>query len=325
MVTSTLKKVVFSLIMVVLIFGAAAAAVRVTYEPPSTEGVRFEHDKIYWVQDSDQKETVNPHREVRGSFKVSTDQSGLRVPIHQTEKAEGTFRIMTLGCSTTFGWGVEDKESYPARLETHLLQRGHSNIEVINGGQPGYTTFQGLWLWDKVLSKYDPDLVLVGYVVQDARKVAYSDISQATLQQEAEFFKQTVLNSSAFYQWLQRRINRVQTVQKEQSQQVYRVDEELYLKNLRTFRSKIEGDGGRVVHFGFPLERVGYTEQHRAILRLEAENAGVPHFDPSAAIEEATRSQTLYFPQDRGHANSEGCDLIAQMVADFLEEEKLIP
>ena len=74
---------------------------------------------------------------------------------------------MTLGCSTTFGWGVDDDASYPALLDGLITDE---QTQVINGGQPGYTSFQGRWLWDKTLKDYAPDVVLIGYVVQDARE-----------------------------------------------------------------------------------------------------------------------------------------------------------
>ena len=50
---------------------------------------------------------------------------------------------MTLGCSTTFGWGVADSETYPERLQFYLVDAGYTMVEVVNGGQPGYT-LQGI-------------------------------------------------------------------------------------------------------------------------------------------------------------------------------------
>ena len=74
-------------------------------------------------------------------------------------------RIMTLGCSTTSD-GVADAETYPERLQHYLTEAGYSNVEVVNGGQPGYTSFQGTWLWDSILKHYEPDVVLIGYIAK---------------------------------------------------------------------------------------------------------------------------------------------------------------
>lgn len=68
--------------------------------------------------------------------------------------------------------------------------------------------------------------------------------------------------------------------------------------NLRALRGSSRGRG-RAMHFGYPLEVVGYTETHRRVLRLEAQSAGIAHFDPSEAIAEAARGRALFFPKTR--------------------------
>jgi len=322
---SLLRKLLFSLVASAFVLILAEVGLRVAGYPPVAENPRFEHNSVYWIQDPDQKATEVAHRETRGSFLVSTDERGLRTPIHGPEKPAGMKRVMTLGCSTTFGWGVDDAESYPARLEHYLHEMGHDAVEVINGGQPGYTTFQGLWLWEEVLKDYAPDVVIVGYVVQDARRVAYSDVSQALIQEDAAFLKNNILYRIQLYKALRNLLGRVQTQAKDEQQEVFRVDDKNYLESLRTFKDKIEGVGAAPVYFGFPLERVGYTELHRNIMTAAAKADGVPHFDPSVEIEAMTRNETLYFPQDRGHANAAGCDTIGRMMADFLVDQGLVP
>ena len=321
---STRRKILFSLVVLLLFLVGTEGALRALGWPPPVDPQKLEHDKIFWVSDPDLVDKATPHTELQTTFPVSTDTNGLRPPHHGVEKSDGVFRIMTLGCSTTFGWGVQDAESYPARLEARLRDMGYDQVEVINGGQPGYTTFQGLMLWEQVLSEYAPDLVLLGYVVQDARKVAYSDLSQAILQANSDFLKQNVLYNWKLYLALKVARNNLALSAKETGS-VYRVGESEYLENLRTFRQKIESIDAQPVHFDFPLEVAGYTEQHRRLLRLEAESAGLPHFDPSEELEEMARNERLYFERDRGHANAAGCDRIAKLVAEFLIEKGLLP
>ncbi len=55
-------------------------------------------------------------------------------------------RVLFVGDSTTFGFGVEDSETVPV-----LIQQRLSGTECINAGVPGYSAFQGRrWLegWD---------------------------------------------------------------------------------------------------------------------------------------------------------------------------------
>lgn len=325
---SIYRKLLFAGIVLALFFGGTEMVLRMTGWPSIDDAALFEHNDVYWIQDANLENEPFSHRETDGSFEVSTDENGLRVPLHATTKEQGVFRVLLMGCSTTFGWGVDDAESYPAQLETLAREAGYSKIEIINGGQPGYTSFQGLWFWDEVGSAYEADLVVLGFVVQDARRAAYSDLSQAILTGNGAFLKSNVLYKWRLYLLLKSLQGDLAIRVKERpeggEEGVYRVSEASYLENLRALRSRIESTGASVVHFGFPLERTGYTEHHRRLLRLESEASGIPFYDPSEEIERASRSTQLYFEQDRGHPNAEGCELIAKGMLGFLEERQLL-
>jgi lysophospholipase L1-like esterase len=319
-----LQRSFFVLVPVLLLFGGSEAALRVAGWPPAESGPQFAHQKVYWVEAASQHLEAYPHKEVGGSFRVSTDANGLRAPLHAEEKPADAFRVMTLGCSTTFGWGVDDEETYPFRLERILHESGHDKVEVINGGQPGHTSFQGLWLWDRLLAKYRPDVVIFGYIVQDSRRVAYTDRSQAMLSQDADFLKQNLLYRSHLYLGLRRFIDARRVEAKEQGD-TPRVPTDEYVENIRAFKARAEEIGAKLVLFGFPLEREGYTGDHRAVLHAAAEVLPAPLWDPQPEFERYSANETLFFPQDRGHANAAGLDRIAQGMAQFLVAEKLVP
>lgn len=323
--SSLSRRLLFSLVPVAVLLGGAELGLRAAGWPDPDGS--YTHNDVYWVTDPGLRGEAFPHPEEAATFSVSTDQQGLRAPLHPVDKEGGAHRIMTLGCSTTFGWGVDDEESYPAVLERLARAGGHARTEVINGGQPGYTSFQGRWLWGSVLDDYEPDVVLIGYVVQDARKAAYSDKSQAVLQQDARFLKDHFLYRFRSYLGLRSLLGGVQTRAKERGEGdeggAYRVPPEDYADNLRALVAEVEEQGGQAVLFGYPLERSGYTADHRTILAAAATELGVPHLDLQDRMTEATRSQTLYFPKDRGHANADGNALIAKWVYAFLEEQGL--
>ena len=320
------KRLAFSLIPFVVVFGAAEAGLRGAGWPPIEAA--FEHNEVFWTADPDLQQFPMNHNEEGKTFPVSTNADGLRPPFHEIERTPDTTRIMALGCSTTFGWGVKDDETYPARLALELQSRGYNNVEVINGGQPGYTTFQGQWLWDHTTRHYRPDVVLVGYVVQDARKAAYSDRSQALLQQDGRFLKDNVLYKSKVYLMLRSLLGGVQIRAKERGQGdeggEFRVPPADYVDNLRGLVTSIRDQGAKPVLFGYPLEREGYTRTHRVILEAAAAELDIPYLNPQPRMDEASRTQQLYFAQDRGHANAAGNALIAMWVAEFLESENLL-
>lgn len=318
------RRWLFALLPVAIVLIGGEAALTLADWPRKDPARAFTHSDVYWVEPASQHLEAYPHKETGGSFRVSTDANGLRAPLHPEEKPAGVVRVMTMGCSTTFGWGVDDEQSYPARLEAILKEEGHP-VEVVNAGQPGHSSFQGLWLWDRALPRYAPDVVVFGYIVQDARKAAYTDRSQAMLQGNADFLKQHFLYRFRLYMALRQGIDAVRIEAKEDADGVYRVPPEEYVQNIRALADRVAEIGAKLVLFGFPLEREGYTGEHRRILHAAAETLPVPLYDPQPQFETITASETLFFPQDRGHANAAGLDRIAQGMAQFLVAERLVP
>lgn len=321
------QQLLFSLVPLVVVFASAEAGLRAAGWPPRP--THFDHNEPYWVLAPGLRDEPTPHPEVGGSFRVSTDARGLRAPLHDGDKATGAVRVATMGCSTTFGWGVADDESYPARLEARARAAGHE-VEVINAGQPGHTSFQGRWLWETVVAATRPDVVLLGYVVQDARKAAYTDRSQALLMQDQRFLKDHLLWRSRVYLGLRALLGAVQVRAKERPQGVddhsgvHRVPLDEYTDNLRAIALDARARGATPVLFGYPLERAGYTEAHRAALARLGEALDAPVLDLQAEMTAASAEQELYFPADRGHANAAGNDWIAARVMDFLARRALI-
>ena len=77
-------------------------------------------------------------------------------------KPPGAVRILVLGDSFTFGDEVGDDESYPAVLQTML-----PGAEVVNLGVHGYGHDQMLLYLKEVGGRYEPDVVLLGFVYLD--------------------------------------------------------------------------------------------------------------------------------------------------------------
>lgn len=108
---------------------------------------------------------------VRGTFLgrgLVINALGMRDRERSLEKAQGTFRIVGLGDSHTFGWGVEREETYLARLEELLgVAYPGRSIEVLNFGVPGYNTVQEVESLAERIDELDPDLVIINYVNND--------------------------------------------------------------------------------------------------------------------------------------------------------------
>jgi hypothetical protein len=86
---------------------------------------------------------------------VSTTPDGLR---GGTTSGPGRPRIAIFGCSQTFGEGVDDADTYAARLARALPQ-----AEVLNFGVHGYGTDQMLLRYERDGSPRKPDVVALAF------------------------------------------------------------------------------------------------------------------------------------------------------------------
>ena len=99
---------------------------------------------------------------------VATNELGLRGPSLDVARSAGR-RVLALGPSSTFGWGVAEGEAYPRRLEALLQARfpGES-IAVVNAGEIGYSSWQGLSFYRHgPLRALKPSIVILAYGAND--------------------------------------------------------------------------------------------------------------------------------------------------------------
>lgn len=92
--------------------------------------------------------------------RIETNSMGLRDREYPPRSAVP--RVLALGDSVTFGFGVEAAESYPELLELSSRASSSRPLEVINGGVWGYNTLQELEYLKAGAAGYEPDVILVG-------------------------------------------------------------------------------------------------------------------------------------------------------------------
>lgn len=103
---------------------------------------------------------------------VQTNRYGLRGPDPVVPKPSGTFRVLMLGDSYTFGFPVKDEETFCQLIQQGLVARGE-RVEIVNGGVSGYSpTLEYVSLRDQFLT-FDPDLVILWYDLGDVQEDAW--------------------------------------------------------------------------------------------------------------------------------------------------------
>ena len=99
-------------------------------------------------------------------------------------KRSGVFRILVMGDSQAFGFGVGDDETLAWHLEA-MLSTAHPDrvIEVINAGIPGYGTADQLAFLRARGEEIDPDLIILQFLsVNDLQENRYPAATWATIE-----------------------------------------------------------------------------------------------------------------------------------------------
>jgi lysophospholipase L1-like esterase len=152
---------VFVGVLVGLVLGAAELGLRLRRDiiaahlpvPPNTDErlvadrlLRFKNRPSYSYGD--------------GRARYTNNSLGLRGPEITVEKPAGMMRVVVVGGSTVYGALDDDSETLSVQLEALLRQQLGGDIQVINGGAPGYDSLRELVLTRSQLLDLQPDVVV---------------------------------------------------------------------------------------------------------------------------------------------------------------------
>ena len=94
---------------------------------------------------------------------------GFRGPDFATEKPPGTFRIVCMGGSSTFGYTDRDEGTYPRLLQLHFDEHPTGmRVEVINAGIPHFNTGHLASALENEVLSWSPDVITLYEDYNDA-------------------------------------------------------------------------------------------------------------------------------------------------------------
>ena len=96
-------------------------------------------------------------------------------PPGRRKAGKGPFRVVFLGDSWTFGMGVREEESFPARfaeLANRLTAGGGRPVQAFNLGLPGYNTLNEIAALEFFYDRLNPDAVVICPTSNDAESTA---------------------------------------------------------------------------------------------------------------------------------------------------------
>jgi lysophospholipase L1-like esterase len=258
----------------------------------------------------------NASAELMG-VEVQINSDGLRDREYAVERGE-SLRIIALGDSLTFGWGVEEKDGFVTLLEQQLSQS--RPVEVINFGTGNYNTEQQVNLFLEKGIKYAPDAVVVFFFINDAE----------TTPARSSWLGLTHLRSLTFI-WSRLRLLQARWGSSETHEDYYRAlyepDQPGWQAMTRAFRElrdvcEKSGIALRVVLLPELHDLVDYpfAEEYARVGEF-LDGEGIKYRDLVQDFQGIPNSRDLWVAPDDAHPNAAAHKLIADYSRPFLEQE----
>ncbi|MBL8863705.1 MAG: hypothetical protein JNK02_17070 [Planctomycetes bacterium] len=263
---------------------------------PTTNPAYVEHDALLgWRYRPGTRE-----RHVSAEFDVAVEihSAGFRGPEWEpvpTGERTGRPRVLVLGDSFAFGWGVEHAESLPARLAA-----ARPDWQVLGAGVSGYGTDQQCLLLETLEPRLRPDCVVVVFCENDLHECATDRVYGKAKPRftRAASGELRLENVPVPYPWIERVSHVWRALAKRRSDHELEATArdpnaewalvcDLYRRMARVLD-------------GRPLVVVSTS---RRLARLAAEEPSIEHLDLAEAF--GADAPRLHFPLD-GHWNAAG-------------------
>jgi hypothetical protein len=118
----------------------------------------------------------------------------------------GVRRVVSLGDSFAWGASVEFDDAYPQRLERGLNRRRRERWEVVNLALPGMNTVDQAAQLEQEGMAYEPDVVVLGFVLNDSEDAAAAEARRAADWEERPGRVQGALDRSALFRMVRTRL-----------------------------------------------------------------------------------------------------------------------
>lgn len=252
-------------------------------------------------------------------------------------KAAGVFRILSLGDSFAWGDGVHPEDAYPDRLERQLNRLGgEARFEVVNWSRPGWNSELQ---WRSVRPAFDslePDLVLIGFVLNDAEPsdstAAHALTGQLSRRSPEHPFSRWLHRSSTLYRLLWEQVEN--TRQRRAFTAYYH---QLYegrcwrkaRRALQALHHHAATRGVPVVLVIFPIfdsqldERYHYGDLHRTV-RQAASRIGIATLDLLPAFDGVDARRLANHPFTDPHPSELAHRMAADRIGPYLQRHGLL-
>jgi lysophospholipase L1-like esterase len=275
---------------------------------------------------------------------VSTNAQGFRADYPIGEKPAGTFRIVCLGDSVTFGYRVPpvwperlndynpEWLPYPMLLEKELRKANpNRRIEVFPMAVPGYTTHQGLAWLRRDIEHLQPDMVIASFGWNDASVSDVSDREAIDTRWSPVTIRWLVDHSQAFAhatRWLRSRNRPPEGSQAPKPKP--RVSETEYIENFKAIVNLAREHRAPVIVIGAPYRdstsnppEAQLMTGYRTALNSAMQQSQTPYLEVLELTEAAGTVNEGFFGE-LIHPNHMGHRLMASELLKLMSERRLL-
>lgn len=283
-------------------------------------------------------------------FRYEHNAQGWRDREVALEKPPGTFRILGLGDSFTYGAGATFENTYLSRLERMLNARDgrHPRVEVLKAGISRFFPETERLLLEHYGLRFSPDLVTVGFVPNDVldtylgvEAIRVLPDGRLVSNYGARLLEQLGPGMLFLYRnWhtLRIPIRRYLQTQVERDKPIHPEDlfrdggahENDWQEIERQYTAMAEllrPSGAPLVVVHLPqrdLQNEGVEYPARRLSAWAARTPGASFVDTLPTLRERAAGARLYWPKD-GHPTDAGHEVFAEVLGDALVERGLVP
>jgi lysophospholipase L1-like esterase len=276
---------------------------------------------------------------------IAINERGLRGPVVPYERTPGKKRVLFLGDSITFGYGVRDDEVVSERVGALLATAGVPT-ETVNTAIASYNTEQEVTFFEREGRRYDPDVVVVGACWNDLNdksnvrvdangNLVDADAVDAPTSEgptAGDFELRNALKRSRLLYGTLERWRAYRASRTPDDHAMFRNDVlaghatprvEAGWTNMqdafRRLRTLVEEHGARLLIVAFPvpvmLEQAFPASSYPVRLREFAARENIPFLDLTGVFQAAFHGhESLFIPFDGDHPNAAGHDLAAREI-----------
>jgi hypothetical protein len=265
--------------------------------------------------------------------------------VYNEKKKPGVFRIIAVGDSFTRGSAVNFDDSYPKRLERYLNYFGNdqgTRYQVMNLGLAQKSTADELRLIHREAERLDPDLIILGYCLNDAEDWQKpKEIETLRTTYKVHHFRESdgasgfLYDRSALFRLVSRRLFNRQTHRGhiDYYHHLYREDYSGWQKT----RASLEGLAGFSRKTGIPVlvvifpllsfeldDQYPFHEIHK-LLHRTMRKAALPYLDLTRMYRKVDHLRLEAVPYRNPHPSELAHRIAAEGLWRQLIERKLVP